>query len=278
MGESWDRGTRSIARNLFLICVVVLALAGIYPFVAGSTSSLEENLVGTLALAAGVTILFLASMVLWKAKSERISAVLGAIASAGALVSTLFNIWFQAQLNAPASGLGTIAIAAAPISWLLAFTFLVIGILGLANLRGGALWVRRITIYCILALAAMITYGILGGPSYPFSEEYLLRGGMVLTMAVATGGISVAVMHRRYVEPGWGQTPPLEFRMRITCPGCGNTLDVKPGRSTCRTCRLHFQIEVHPATCSHCGYLLYRLTNDRCPECGVPIKDDDQAA
>ena len=39
--------------------------------------------------------------------------------------------------------------------------------------------------------------------------------------------------------------------------------------------RLHdiadFRIEIEEAACATCGYPLYKLTSDRCPECGTPI-------
>ncbi|MFG0251941.1 MAG: hypothetical protein ACF8NJ_03610, partial [Phycisphaerales bacterium JB038] len=46
------------------------------------------------------------------------------------------------------------------------------------------------------------------------------------------------------------------------------------GTSHCQSCGLRIYLEVEEPRCA-CGYLLYQLQGDRCPECGrlIPWKD-----
>jgi DNA-directed RNA polymerase subunit RPC12/RpoP len=40
------------------------------------------------------------------------------------------------------------------------------------------------------------------------------------------------------------------------------------GDSKCGNCGLKFRIEIEEPRCARCGYLLWQLTERRCPECG----------
>ena len=66
--------------------------------------------------------------------------------------------------------------------------------------------------------------------------------------------------------------------LNLTCPRCGERQDMAAGRSRCRKCRLVICVEIEEERCRACGYVLYRLTSERCPECGaaVMVEGDDQ--
>ena len=43
------------------------------------------------------------------------------------------------------------------------------------------------------------------------------------------------------------------------------------GRSACCKCGLKFSIEVEEEHCAKCGYSLYKVNSNTCPECGKAI-------
>ncbi len=59
--------------------------------------------------------------------------------------------------------------------------------------------------------------------------------------------------------------------LSILCAGCGRKLILPVGRSACTMCRMEYEIRVQEPQCVQCGYSLYNLTSDRCPECGLVI-------
>ena len=49
------------------------------------------------------------------------------------------------------------------------------------------------------------------------------------------------------------------------------------GPARCAECGLHITISVEEPRCT-CGYLLYHLESDQCPECGRTIDEADRWA
>jgi len=70
------------------------------------------------------------------------------------------------------------------------------------------------------------------------------------------------------------ESVPVELRMQIVCPRCHTQQELLTGRSKCAKCGLRIRITVEEPRCQ-CGYLLYKLEGDTCPECGrkVPVED-----
>ena len=58
----------------------------------------------------------------------------------------------------------------------------------------------------------------------------------------------------------------------VNCPRCGFDCELHVGHSTCPQCKLCFTLKVDEPRC-RCGYLLYRVEADDCPECGRSIPD-----
>ncbi len=72
------------------------------------------------------------------------------------------------------------------------------------------------------------------------------------------GGLEIYTFHR------WSQ----EQRRKQT---------IELGGSACKACGLRIEVRAEEPRCRQCGYLLYRLTSDTCPECGTPIHRDAPA-
>ncbi len=70
---------------------------------------------------------------------------------------------------------------------------------------------------------------------------------------------------------------PHRVLVGITCPRCQTEAMLKTGGAKCSACGLKITIDVEEPRCV-CGYLLYQLQGDRCPECGRTIADRDRWA
>jgi hypothetical protein len=60
-------------------------------------------------------------------------------------------------------------------------------------------------------------------------------------------------------------------RLELVCPRCQLDQLMSTGLSQCRRCGLALLIEIEEPRCP-CGYLLYQLAGDTCPECGRTVR------
>ena len=61
----------------------------------------------------------------------------------------------------------------------------------------------------------------------------------------------------------------------LICPGCNRKQTLVTGEAQCPTCLLIIQATFKEPHCSKCGYLIFMLNSDRCPECGTPVRAAD---
>ncbi|MHC5113988.1 MAG: hypothetical protein ACYTGP_06120 [Planctomycetota bacterium] len=67
---------------------------------------------------------------------------------------------------------------------------------------------------------------------------------------------------------------PSSVRMGLVCPECGDELSLGQGNGRCR-CGFSVNVEFEEPRCA-CGYLLFRLSGDLCPECGAIVPPDQR--
>ena len=65
------------------------------------------------------------------------------------------------------------------------------------------------------------------------------------------------------------------FVVALVCPRCETEVKLKPGESLCPGCRILMRLQVDEPKCE-CGYQLYKLKGDHCPECGRSIREDQR--
>jgi len=66
------------------------------------------------------------------------------------------------------------------------------------------------------------------------------------------------------------------IEVNLKCPRCDHEITARSNRETrCEHCRLRVRVEVKEPRCD-CGYLLYQLESDTCPECGKPVSSEDR--
>ena len=110
-------------------------------------------------------------------------------------------------------------------------------------------------------------------------DDLLVRAIGVLSIVTACGTVVTPILWKvqSVKRSGTGESIPLQVEVRIVCPRCHHEQTLKPGKRTCVKCNLRISIEIEEPRCS-CGYLLHRLANDRCPECGRAVEQRDRWA
>ncbi len=145
--------------------------------------------------------------------------------------------------------------------------------------NGGMEIVRRGTIAVSVALATELVlifwfYDSLGW----VYEDIAMRLMGVLGILGVLGTVVTPILWRVQVAQRAQSSDGISARIEveITCPRCRKPQTLRAGApAQCIACKLRITIEVEEPRCS-CGYLLYQLEADRCPECGRPVQSDDR--
>ncbi len=123
----------------------------------------------------------------------------------------------------------------------------------------------------------IIIVGLLNDGFYDWDDAVLRLLGIGLVFAagasIATGAIAIFGPKAGDDEPGLlGES----IEVGLTCPRCDHAQTIRSNRDArCDHCRLKMKVVVEEPRCS-CGYLLYQLESDTCPECGKSIDSKDR--
>jgi hypothetical protein len=110
-------------------------------------------------------------------------------------------------------------------------------------------------------------------------DEILVRGMGVLAILVACGSVVTPILWKVQAmrRAASADSTPRAVKIALECPRCHTKQAIATGPSRCGQCGLRITLEVEAPHCS-CGYLLYHLQSDRCPECGREIAEADRWA
>ena len=186
---------------------------------------------------------------------------IGVVTGAAALCVSIAGIWREHDDHvAPYTILVT-----------LAATFAYANLLVQCPLKPGQAWLRWTTLLSVLITAACIDSSII-------LEKTMDRrdAGDVLNRISAAAGIIagcgtlamliLAALNRK-LQPAPVAIASVDT-LTIICPLCQKKQLIKTGGATCIACGLRIVIRLEEPHCEKCGYLLYGLKSDRCPECG----------
>ena len=171
--------------------------------------------------------------------------------------------WFGAVFKA--------AVACAMVGIALAHS----GVFSLVRTSSRLLLVTKVFVMACVWLAVVVWTG------YAIVEQYITNwmvvitiaaSGMIVTVLALLGTIIVPVAAYGRADRDITAVESVERRLRIEleCPQCRQMQDVPTGSPRCRACRAWLTVEVEEPRCA-CGYLLYQLSGDYCPECGASI-------
>ena len=126
-------------------------------------------------------------------------------------------------------------------------------------------------------LFAMLSYGIIRQDIGRY-EEIVVRIMGVSAIVMVGSTIAAGIIAMLAPKPGEDEPGLLAgtIGVDLTCPRCQHPIHARSNREArCDGCRLKVRVEVEEPRCA-CGYLLYQLESDTCPECGKPIDPDDR--
>lgn len=192
------------------------------------------------------------------------SSAIGFVAWQPALASEVWRLGFDEQLIAVVGTCFTIIAA-----WSALFAAL--------KSHSWTNTLSHVMIHITLSIAAFVGAMIfLAVLIEPRDETYFA----VLGVASLLGGCSLLAsmslaMMTRVRSQGSGETMSGKVVVNYICPRCKVSQVTRTGLSRCTNCGLRVEITVEEPVCV-CGYQLYQLTTDTCPECGRTISEQDR--
>jgi len=138
-----------------------------------------------------------------------------------------------------------------------------------AKLKSGQKWLAIGTISSMVLASGLVDILLI----YDINNNDIftrLTGAVTIVAACASLAVAVLARINRGVdaEPGAFEM----VNINLTCPRCQKKQSLPLGDSRCKGCDLRIHVRVEEPRCAECGYLLYKLTSDSCPECGTAIK------
>ena len=149
-----------------------------------------------------------------------------------------------------------------------------LGLLSLLRLDRGAFRGVRTVTHVVTGLLAAVVLIVL------WTEEFEDWTGKMIAVLAMLGGCGTLVTPILGIVERSGRTDSAEsikrrVKIDLTCPRCGFEQNMKTGSAKCTGCGLRISIDVEEPRCT-CGYLLFQLTGDACPECGKKIEPEDR--
>ena len=194
----------------------------------------------------------------------------GIVAGLGAYAMGLLYLWELLPLNARFRWIAYLTATLAVIAVMSAYAgpivvletrSSILGVLRAILLRGIGLWNAAIItlIWFGSSLEALnrTLFGLLL-PVISYSGLLLLLAGLLLAAAIR----SDEKRRRRQRD-----ALPARIRLTMTCPRCAAKQEFPIGAAKCAQCGFRMMIEIEEPRCE-CGYSLYQLRSDVCPECG----------
>ncbi len=150
----------------------------------------------------------------------------------------------------------------------------------------GLLWMLSLTrrLWRQIKLATVICAGCLSAMLlqlmwFEFDEEWMLKTIAILSILTSCGTVVTPIL--ALISKLKQKEEPVSLEslviISLNCPRCETAQQLRTGRAKCSNCGLRFEIRIEEPRCA-CGYLLYQMKSDRCPECGREIPEKDRWA
>ncbi len=227
------------------------------------------SLVGVYALG-GLIVVAISRNMKW---SMRIAFTAFAIS----MLTYIVIIWFERAMSGRTEDL---VFKVATIALIVGFTFTHRLLICPLQLHTGiGQFAKRTALISSALTAGIFGVGIITDGFYGWNDTVVRLLGMTLVIcagsSIASGALAIFGPKAGADDPGLLAE---SIRVSLTCPRCEQLIEAKSNRDTrCGHCRLRVRVEVEEPRCV-CGYLLYQLESDTCPECGEPVAQEDRWA
>ncbi len=108
------------------------------------------------------------------------------------------------------------------------------------------------------------------GPGLVWVAYSLMVGGAGI-MLVSSVLVPMAIRGAERRERRVGESVAVAAQLIMECPDCCHEQSFSLGAARCKACGFTMTIDLEEPRCV-CGFLLYRLEGDRCPECGRAVQ------
>ncbi|MCH8824929.1 MAG: hypothetical protein IH984_15640 [Planctomycetes bacterium] len=97
------------------------------------------------------------------------------------------------------------------------------------------------------------------------------------TLASIVGTIIVPIAMVSHANKEYIVNESISSRVKILleCPKCAKRQELSSGNVRCSDCKASIFIEIEEPRCE-CGYLLYQLQGNNCPECGRLVRESEK--
>ncbi|MEE8131029.1 MAG: zinc ribbon domain-containing protein [Vicinamibacterales bacterium] len=240
---------------------------------------LEEEIITSASVFGGFSIAALMCAVVLERRRAVVSMWTGLGFATAALFAWLSLVWFDRYMSYSMDRIVVQAAGTFTVGGVLAAQSGLLILPRFDNRYAGA--VRRLTIVVSMLFAVYVWIMIwwFDELASVFGSYTLARAMGVQAILAACGTVVTPILWKTQTirRTGTGGAIPLQIDVKIVCPRCHSEQELKPGDRSCGTCGLRIKIELEEPRCE-CGYLLHKLENDRCPECGRAIDERDRWA
>ncbi len=152
-----------------------------------------------------------------------------------------------------------------------------LGVLMLPTIRATHWRVLRIIVGGCSVVAGLLLLLMIGidGVNYLWGAVGPIIGALVLltlfgtVMVVVVSSIEKSAAADEHEVDIEHRTP-----VTVTCPRCQESTSIRSNTdSACESCGMRIRVNITEPRCD-CGYLLYNLPGEVCPECGKPIPSE----
>jgi len=142
------------------------------------------------------------------------------------------------------------------------------GLLAIARLHPHMEWTRLAT-YLAIGVLTVILLLVIAIDLDLTHIDAVVKAITVAAIVATFGTIAVPILHKiSGLSAEKARSTVSAETISLICPRCNSQLELPLGDdSECSGCELEFLIEVNEKRCP-CGYPLYGLPTDVCPECG----------